>query len=93
MFRGREIAYVDQGYKMMRQLAEMVKDIAIIEATPKLEGKKLIMILAPSGKRPVTSGAAKGAGKPKVESSAGQKASVPAGTPAPAGTPTPTDRA
>src|SRR5580700_4088690 len=54
MFRGREITYVDQGFKIMKQLAEMVKDIAIVEATPKLEGKKLIMILAPSpgGKRP-----------------------------------------
>src|SRR5688500_7430741 len=41
MFRGREITYVDQGYKIMKQLAEMVKDIATVEATPKLEGKKL----------------------------------------------------
>ena len=32
MFRGREITYVDQGFKIMRQLAEMVKDIAIVEA-------------------------------------------------------------
>lgn len=56
MFRGREITYVDQGFKMMRQLADQVKDIAVIESTPKLEGKKLIMILAPApgGKKPVT---------------------------------------
>lgn len=47
MFRGREITYVDQGFKMMKQLQEMVKDIAVVEAAPKLEGKKLIMILAP----------------------------------------------
>ena len=49
MFRGREITYVDQGFKMMKQLQELVKDIAIVEAYPKLEGKKLIMILAPAG--------------------------------------------
>lgn len=48
MFRGREITYVDQGHRMMRQLQEMVKDIAIVEAFPKLEGKKLIMVLAPA---------------------------------------------
>lgn len=48
MFRGREITYVDQGHKMMKQLQELVKDIAIVEAYPKLEGKKLIMILAPA---------------------------------------------
>ena len=50
MFRGREITYVDQGYRMMKQLQEQVKDIAVVEATPKLEGKKLIMILAPAKK-------------------------------------------
>ena len=48
MFRGREITYVDQGHKMMRELQEMVKDIAVVEAFPKLEGKKLIMVLAPA---------------------------------------------
>lgn len=52
MFRGREIAYVDQGYKMMAQLVEMVKDIASVESPAKLEGKKLIMILAPGVKKP-----------------------------------------
>src|SRR5271168_2016170 len=42
MFRGREITYVDQGFQIMKRLQEMTKDIAIVEATPKLEGKKLI---------------------------------------------------
>jgi translation initiation factor IF-3 len=50
MFRGREITYVDQGYKMLEMLLQLVKDIAIIEVPPKLEGKKLMMILAPSKK-------------------------------------------
>jgi translation initiation factor IF-3 len=55
MFRGREIAYSDQGFKIMRQLAELVKDVAVIEAPPKLEGKKLIMVLAPgNGKKQTT---------------------------------------
>jgi translation initiation factor IF-3 len=48
MFRGREITYVEQGYKMMRQLADMVQDVAVIESPAKLEGKKLIMVLAPA---------------------------------------------
>jgi translation initiation factor IF-3 len=57
MFRGREITYVDQGFRIMKQLSEQMKDIAVVEAHPKLEGKKLIMILAPApgGKRPVSS--------------------------------------
>ncbi len=51
MFRGREITYVDQGFKIMRQLADLVKDVAAVEAPPKLEGKKLIMVLAPGRPR------------------------------------------
>ncbi len=51
MFRGREITYVDQGHKMMRELMEKTKDIAMVEAYPKLEGKKLIMILAPGSSK------------------------------------------
>ena len=47
MFRGREITYVDQGFKIMRQLIELVKDVGAVEAPPKIEGKKLIMVLAP----------------------------------------------
>ena len=51
MFRGREITYVDQGFKIMKQLTEMVKDIAVVEAHPKIEGKKLIMVLAPASSK------------------------------------------
>jgi translation initiation factor IF-3 len=48
MFRGREVAYADQGYRMMRQLADQVKDMAMVESPAKLEGKKMIMILSPA---------------------------------------------
>jgi translation initiation factor IF-3 len=58
MFRGREVAYTDQGFKLMNQLIELVKDISFVESLPKLDGKKLIMVLAP---QPVK----KSASKPK----------------------------
>jgi translation initiation factor IF-3 len=67
MFRGREIAYVEQGHKIMAQLQEIVKDVAVVEAPPKLDGKKLIMILAPAAtapKKPAPAPAAKPAAKP-----------------------------
>jgi translation initiation factor IF-3 len=54
MFRGREITYADNGFKMMRQLADQVKDIASVESHPKLEGKKLIMILSPGASKRTT---------------------------------------
>jgi translation initiation factor IF-3 len=70
MFRGREITYVDQGHKIMRDLADMVKDIATIEAYPKLEGKKLIMILAPgtsSSNKGKIGGIPAPSGKPPIQ--------------------------
>ena len=48
MFRGREVAYSEQGYRIMSQLVDKLKDIAVVEAPAKLEGKKMIMILAPA---------------------------------------------
>ena len=48
MFRGREIAYVENGYKMLNRLVELVKGVGIVEAPPKLEGKRLTLILAPA---------------------------------------------
>jgi translation initiation factor IF-3 len=56
MFRGREIAYVDQGFKIMRQLADLVKEVGIVEAPPKIEGKKLIMVLAPASQKKTAGG-------------------------------------
>jgi translation initiation factor IF-3 len=50
MFRGREVAYVDGGYKTMRRLIEELGEMAIVEAPPKLEGKKLIMVIGPNPK-------------------------------------------
>lgn len=67
MFRGREITYADQGFKIMRDLAEKTKDIATIEAHPKLEGKKLIMILAPAPQGAKKPGAAAAPAKPAIQ--------------------------
>lgn len=58
LFRGREVAHTEPGYKIMSELVESLKDIAIIESPPKMEGKKLMMILAPAAKKPGTPSAA-----------------------------------
>ena len=50
MFRGREVAYVDGGYKTMRRLIDELGEMAVVEAPPKLEGKKLIMVIGPNPK-------------------------------------------
>jgi translation initiation factor IF-3 len=50
LFRGREVAYAKQGQEMLEKIAEGVKDYAAAEQTPKLEGRRMIMVLTPTGK-------------------------------------------
>jgi translation initiation factor IF-3 len=47
LFRGREIAYSDQGVKVLERIKEELREEIIIEQQPKMEGRNLIMILAP----------------------------------------------
>jgi translation initiation factor IF-3 len=48
LFRGREIAHTEPGFKLCKEVIERVGEAAIVELAPKLEGKKLMMILAPN---------------------------------------------
>lgn len=47
LFRGREIAYTDQGTKLMDRIMEELKDEVIVEQSPRMEGRNMVMILAP----------------------------------------------
>jgi translation initiation factor IF-3 len=47
-FRGREIDYVDLGLQDLKEVAEELADISIIEAAPAMEGRSVLMVLAPS---------------------------------------------
>lgn len=47
-FRGhRELSHKDQGYAVMNRVVESLKDICVVERTPKMEGNKLICCLSP----------------------------------------------
>jgi len=46
-FRGREIAHASIGQKILERVAKEVADLCVIERMPKLEGRSMIMILAP----------------------------------------------
>lgn len=46
-FRGRNIIYKDRGFDMLSRFAEELDDLAKIEMSPKMEGRRMIMILAP----------------------------------------------
>ena len=47
MFRGREITYAELGRRIMVVIKDSLADGAVIEQHPKLEGRNMIMILAP----------------------------------------------
>lgn len=46
-FRGREMAHQDLGIQLLDRVRQDVGDIAKVESEPRLEGKQMIMILAP----------------------------------------------
>jgi translation initiation factor IF-3 len=48
MFRGREITHREIGQAILTRIAQDLKDIAIVEQAPRLEGRLLFMILAPN---------------------------------------------
>lgn len=50
-FRGREITYPEIALQDLREIAETLSDIAVIEQAPALEGRTMLMVLAP-GKMP-----------------------------------------
>jgi translation initiation factor IF-3 len=50
MFRGREIHHPELGKRILDNVAEHVADEAMIEAYPKLDGRNMIMVLAPDKK-------------------------------------------
>ncbi|GGF81945.1 translation initiation factor IF-3 [Paenibacillus albidus] len=46
-FRGREIAHSNLGQKILERVKNEVAEISVVERHPKLEGRSMIMILAP----------------------------------------------
>ena len=49
-FRGREMAHQDIGRKLMERIAGDLGELVTVESFPKMEGRQMIMILAPKKK-------------------------------------------
>jgi len=47
-FRGREIDYVDLALTDLKRVAEELADVSTIEQAPVMEGRSVVMVLAPS---------------------------------------------
>ena len=78
MFRGREMAHPELGKKILDRIAEQVKDVGNVEAAPRVDGRNMLMVLAPVKKV-----------EAKPTKPAGDKAKQSAPPPTPAEAPVP----
>jgi translation initiation factor IF-3 len=69
MFRGRELLHPERGEAILLKLAEELNELAIVESRPNLDGRNMVMMLAPV-KNPVPSGEGEGNGRPPREAEA-----------------------
>lgn len=60
-FRGREITHQDIGLAMLQRMRDELGDLIVVEQFPKLEGRQMVMMIAPGRKKPA------GAAKPATE--------------------------
>ena len=50
-FRGREMAHQELGLQMLHRVRDEVADLGLPESMPKLEGRQMVMVLAPGSKK------------------------------------------
>jgi translation initiation factor IF-3 len=77
-FRGREMAHQEFGIRLLERVRGDLEPYAIVEQFPKMEGRQLVMVLAPKKVAPPPK--KKAAEKPAAEKTAAEK--PPAKTPA-----------
>ena len=49
-YRGREITHQEIGMRLLERIRDELADVAVVENMPKLEGRQMIMVLAPKRK-------------------------------------------
>jgi len=47
MFRGRQVTHPELGKEVLDRVFELLKDLAKVEAEPRLEGRNMTMVIAP----------------------------------------------
>jgi translation initiation factor IF-3 len=47
MFRGREMTHTELGLRLLDRLADDMSELATVEAAPKVDGRNMVMVLAP----------------------------------------------
>src|SRR4051812_21279357 len=79
MFRGREVAHPELGMKILDRIHGDIGPLAKVEAAPKLDGRNMVMVLAPDKRAQAAAVRAKA----EAEAEAAAKAEAAAGGPAP----------
>ena len=51
VFKGREMAYKEQGENLLNRFLERVQDVAKVEVEPKMEGRNMSLIVVPISKK------------------------------------------
>ena len=65
-FRGREMAHQELGMEQLERIKSDLGDSIVVESMPKLEGRQMVMMIAPSKKKAASNKAVVSAEK-KVE--------------------------
>ena len=47
-FRGREVTYPEIALEDLREIAEELKDVSVVETAPSMEGRSMTLVLAPT---------------------------------------------
>jgi translation initiation factor IF-3 len=53
-FRGREMAHQEFGVRLLERVRKDLDAVGLVEQFPKLEGRQMVMVLAPKRKTPLT---------------------------------------
>lgn len=72
-FRGREITHQELGLALLRRVQADLEEIAVVEQFPKMEGRQMVMVLAPVKVVPVKKAAKPKAEKPKQDKPKAEK--------------------
>ena len=50
-FRGREMAHQEFGIRLLERVRADIDEIAVVESMPRLEGRQMVMMVAPRKKK------------------------------------------
>jgi translation initiation factor IF-3 len=50
-FRGREMAHQEFGVKLLERVRDELANMAVVESMPRLEGRQMVMVMAPKKKK------------------------------------------